>query len=172
MVPEPSGLSRCADQRAKVPDGRLHKVPARLPTSSLSFPGRVWSFWRTDVLTNHIFLRNEGRRGQVHMVPDLMQCTAGRCLHARGFSVHLQIKHFIFLKSEPFAAIMTNNSWMRCHTVHSAAIISLNHSQTHFTRGVTVIICTVLQLSCLFLPSVKRVGVVKLEMCVGSVRAC
>lgn len=79
--------------------------------------------------------------------------------------MRLQIKHFFFLKSEPFAAIMTNNSWMRCHTVHSAAIMSLNHSQTHFTRGVTVIICTILQLSCLFSPSVKHVGVVKLEMC-------
>lgn len=54
--------------------------------------------------------------------------------------------------------------------MHSAAIMSLNHSQTHFTRGVTVIICTILQLSCLFLPSAKHVGVVKLEMC--GVRAC
>lgn len=65
---------------------------------------------------------------------------------------------------------MTNNSWLRCHTVHSAAIMSLNHSQKHFTRGVTVIICTILQLSCLFLPSAKHVGVVKLEMC--GVRVC
>lgn len=48
---------------------------------------------------------------------------------------------------------MSNNSWLRCHTVHGAEIMSLNHSQTHFTRRVTVIICTILQLSCLFLPS-------------------
>lgn len=53
--------------------------------------------------------------------------------------------------------------------MHSAAIMSLNHSQKHFTRGVTVIICTILQLSCLFLPSAKHVGV-KLEMC--GVRVC
>lgn len=54
--------------------------------------------------------------------------------------------------------------------MHSAAIMSLNHSQTHFTNGVTVIIGTILQLSCLFLPSAKHVGVVKLEMC--AVRVC
>lgn len=48
---------------------------------------------------------------------------------------------------------------------HGAAIMSLNHSQTHFTRRVTVIICTILQLLFVFAIG-KHVGVVKLEMCV------